>query len=144
MALPTPYLDKLNALLDNDKLPINDKERIDHAIEKYREWIQSMIDAEGEQSVVINRLVSLGSEYKQFIDLDTIFDSESDFLYRQKGQCQPILMKCSFFGKLKELVHRSGVTRRRIKADNEAVKNMRDTSVKIHFHRRYLSALCPT
>ena len=34
MALPTPHLDKLNALLDNDKLPINDKERIGHAIGK--------------------------------------------------------------------------------------------------------------
>ena len=86
MILPTPHLDKLDALLDNDKLPINDKERIGHAIKKYHEWIQTMIDTEGEQSVVINRLVSLLSEYKQFIDLETIFDSESDFLYRQKGQ----------------------------------------------------------
>ena len=86
MALPTPHLDKLNALLDNDKLPINDKERIGHAVEKYHEWIQSMIDTEGEQSTIINCLVSSLSEYKQFIDLNTIFDSESDFLYRQKGQ----------------------------------------------------------
>lgn len=86
MALPTPHLDKLNALLENDKLPINDKERIDHAIEKYREWIQGMIDTEGEQSTIIHCLVSSLSEYKQFIDLNTIFDSESDFLYRQKGQ----------------------------------------------------------
>jgi hypothetical protein len=86
MALPTPHLDKLNALLDNDKLPVYDKERIDHAIEKYQEWIQAMTDTEGEQSEMISRLVSLLSEYKQFIDLNTIFDSESDFLYRQKGQ----------------------------------------------------------
>ncbi len=86
MALPTPHLDKLNALLDNDKLPINDKERIGQAIEKYREWIQAMTDTEGEQSTIINRLVSSLSQYKQFIDLNTIFDSESDFLYRQKGQ----------------------------------------------------------
>jgi hypothetical protein len=74
MALPTPHLDKLDALLDNDKLPINDKERIGHAIEKYHAWIQAMIATEGEQSVIINRLVSLLSEYKQFIDLNTIFD----------------------------------------------------------------------
>lgn len=47
MALPTPHLDKLNALLDNDKLPISDKERIGHAIEKYREWIEAMTDTEG-------------------------------------------------------------------------------------------------
>ena len=86
MALPTPHLDKLNALLDNDKLPINDKERIGHAIEKYHEWIQAMIDTEGEQSTIIDCLVSSLSEYKRFIDLNTIFDSENDFLYRQKGQ----------------------------------------------------------
>lgn len=86
MALPTPHLDKLNVLLDNDKLPINDRERIGHAIEKYHNWIQTMTAIEGEQSVVINCLVSSLSEYKQFIDLNTIFDSESDFLYRQKGQ----------------------------------------------------------
>ena len=70
----TPHLDKLDALLDNDKLPINDKERIGHAIEKYHEWIQAMIDTEGEQSTIINCLVSALSEYKQFIDLNTIFD----------------------------------------------------------------------
>ncbi|WP_089725600.1 Bpu10I family restriction endonuclease [Candidatus Thiosymbion oneisti] len=86
MALPTPHLDKLNALLDNDKLPVDDKERIDYAIEKYHEWIRAMTDAEGEQLVMIDRLVSLLSGYKRFIDLDTIFDSESDFLYRQKSQ----------------------------------------------------------
>lgn len=86
MALPTPHLNKLNALLDNDKLPANDKERIDHAREKYHEWKKAMTDTEGEQSAIITRLVSRLSEYKRFIDLDTIFDSENDFLYRQKGQ----------------------------------------------------------
>ena len=86
MALPTPHFDKLNALLDNDKLPGDDKERIDHAIEKYHEWIKGMTETEGDQSEIIDRLVSLLSGYKKFIDLDTIFDSESDFLYRQKGQ----------------------------------------------------------
>ena len=74
MTLPTPHLDKLDALLDNDKLPINDKERIGHAIEKYHEWIQAMTDTEGDQSTIINCLVSSLSEYKQFIDLNTIFD----------------------------------------------------------------------
>ncbi len=86
MARPTPHLDKLNALLANDKLPADDKERIDYAIEKYHEWIQAMSEADEDESVIIERLVSLLSGYKQFIDLDTIFDSESDFLYRQKGQ----------------------------------------------------------
>ena len=86
MARPTPHLDKLNALLTNDKLPASDKERINLAIEKYHEWIQAMSEADGNRSAIIERLVSLLSGYKQFIDLDTIFDSENDFLYRQKGQ----------------------------------------------------------
>ena len=86
MARPTPHLDKLNALLTNNKLPANDKERINLAIEKYHEWIQPMSEADGDRSAIIERLVFLLSRYKQFIDLDTIFDSESDFLYRQKGQ----------------------------------------------------------
>ena len=86
MTRPTPHLDKLNALLTNDKLPANDKQRINLAIEKYHEWIQAMSETDGDRSAIIERLVSLLSEYKQFIDLDTIFDSKSDFLYRQKGQ----------------------------------------------------------
>ena len=86
MARPTPHLDKLNALLTNNKLPANDKERINLAIEKYHEWIQTMSEADGDRSAIIERLVFLLSRHKQFIDLDTIFDSESDFLYRQKGQ----------------------------------------------------------
>ena len=86
MTLPTPHLDKLRALLENDKLPVEDRARIDEAIAKYQEWIQAMARVQGEQEAIIDRLVSLLTEYKQFIDLDTIFDSESSFLYRQKGQ----------------------------------------------------------
>jgi hypothetical protein len=44
MALPTPHLNKLNALLDNDKLPANGKER---TREKYHEWKKAMTDTEG-------------------------------------------------------------------------------------------------
>ena len=86
MTLPTPHLDKLNAVMDNDKLPIDDRERIECAIEKYHVWINAMADTQGDQLAIIDRLVALLSAYKQFIDLDTIFDSKSDFLYRQKGQ----------------------------------------------------------
>ena len=86
MPLPTPHLDKLNALLENDKLPVADRGRIDGAIAKYQEWIQAMSQVEGNQEAIIDQLVSLLTGYKEWIDLDTIFDSENDFLYRQKGQ----------------------------------------------------------
>ncbi len=86
MILPTPHLDKLNALLENDQLPRDDRKRIDRALEKYYEWINAISKVDGNKHSVIDRLVLLLSEYKKFIDLDTIFDSQSDFLYRQKGQ----------------------------------------------------------
>ncbi len=86
MPLPTPHLDKLNALLENDKLPDDDRKRIDQVIKKYHEWVRAISEVEGNQASVIKQLVFLLSEYKYFIDLDTIFDSKSDFLYRQKGQ----------------------------------------------------------
>ena len=31
-------------------------------------------------------MVGLLNEYKQYIDLNVIFDSDNNFLYRQKGQ----------------------------------------------------------
>lgn len=79
-------MDKLKALLANDKLPTKDKKRIDLALARYNEWIKEMTEAEGDQSSLIKGLVSSLSEYKGFIDLNIIFDSKSDFLYRQKGQ----------------------------------------------------------
>ncbi len=60
MALPTPHFDKLNALLDNDKLPGDDKERIDHAIEKYHEWIKGMTET-GRRPVRNYRSVSFSA-----------------------------------------------------------------------------------
>lgn len=84
--LPTPHFDKLNALLQNDKLPVDDRVKIEEAIARYHGWIQDLNGVAGEREEKIHRSVDLLSDYKRFIDLETIFDSESDFLYRQKGQ----------------------------------------------------------
>ena len=86
MPLPTPHFDKLRALLENDKLPGDDRARVDAAIRRYHEWILTLSRVRGERDDLVNGMVRLLSEYREFIDLETIFDSESDFLYRQKGQ----------------------------------------------------------
>jgi Bpu10I restriction endonuclease len=83
--LPTSHGDKLKALLENGKLPKNEKFRVQEAIEKYKSWIDELKSSEGDLTVV-PQMVSLLTSYKRYIDLDLIFDSEDDFLYRQKGQ----------------------------------------------------------
>lgn len=81
------HLEKLKKTLCSEKLPEIDKIKLNEAIKKYNEWIDKL-NAVNETSVeaTIKRMVDILNEYKLFIDLDLIFDSEDDFLYRQKGQ----------------------------------------------------------
>lgn len=83
---PTPHLDKLRELLSNHKLPKGDRESVEQAIERYRHWIAAMnsLDAAGEEKV--KALVGLLNDYKRFVEVELIWDSEADFLYRQRGQ----------------------------------------------------------
>jgi len=83
---PTPHLDKLKATLENVKLVERDKHRVIKAIKKYEQWITDLNAIEGSSDEVIERMVKLLNEYKFYIEVDLIFDSEDDFLYRQKGQ----------------------------------------------------------
>jgi len=85
MSLPTPHGDKLNALLENEKLPTCDRERIKQAIDRYQAWRDALTHVPvGDDGV--DEAVRLLNEYRLFLDIDVIFDSEEDFLYRQKGQ----------------------------------------------------------
>lgn len=56
-------------------------------MKKYDKWV-AMLEATDASTVdeLVDKLVLLLNEYKRFIDVDLIFDSEEDFLYRQKGQ----------------------------------------------------------
>lgn len=87
MNLPTPHGDKLYALLQNEKLPQDDRKRIEQAIKRYRDWLETLtrltINAESDS---LAEAVKLLNEYRLFLDLEVIFDSPNDFLYRQKGQ----------------------------------------------------------
>ena len=84
MQYKTPHGDKLRALLDNDKLPVSDQPGVRGAIERYQAWIQELDGLRGQQSV--EPFVASLNCYKKFIDLELIYDSDEDFLYRQKGQ----------------------------------------------------------
>ena len=86
MPLPTPHLDKLNAALQNEKMPLYEIPRIQATITRYHEWIKHINQVQGDQRSIVAQLVNLFNNYKFYIDFDLIFCSEDDFLYRQKGQ----------------------------------------------------------
>ena len=110
--LPTPHGDKIKALLDNPKLPASDRSRVKQAISRHDDWIKHLRRVSGASDQTIARLVALLNKYKQYIDVDLIFDSHNDFLYRQKGQLKldnsvieeflPVLITTMLSGELGE------------------------------------------
>jgi hypothetical protein len=86
---PTPHLEKLIALLDNDKLPPTDKPRVTHAIKVYHRWIkyiEKILATNYPEEKTLELMVKSLIGYKFYIDVSLIFNSPNDFLYRQKGQ----------------------------------------------------------
>lgn len=78
--------DKLRALLGNAKLPEGDKQNVARAVERYEAWKKQLGAVDGTADEILARYVVLLNDYKRRLDLDLIFDSDNDFLYRQKGQ----------------------------------------------------------
>lgn len=79
--------EKLVAAKLNEKLPSSDIARLANAISRYDEWIKELDNIEADTvSELIRKMVISLNQYKLYIDLELIFDSEEDFLYRQKGQ----------------------------------------------------------
>jgi len=79
--------EKLTAALANDKLPHGDQSRLEATIHEYSSWIHKMETITSPNlSKLVHALVESYAEYKHFVDVDLIFDSPNDFLYRQKGQ----------------------------------------------------------
>jgi hypothetical protein len=83
---PRPHYLKLSALSKNPKLPDADRPKLEEALEHYKTWCSRLSSADGDAPEILSELVSATNEYKRFIELDLIFDSTEDFLYRQKGQ----------------------------------------------------------
>ncbi len=86
LVLPTPHRDKIEALLENRRLPSDDRGQVEEALRRYRDWISEIETVGRGQQDAIQRLVEATNRYRNFIDLDLVFDSRQDFLYRQKGQ----------------------------------------------------------
>jgi len=84
--LPTPHLHKLNACLQNPRLPEDDREKVEESIQRYNHWIEGLQSVEKIKETTIERMVEVTNSYKKFIEFDLIFNSTEDFLYRQKGQ----------------------------------------------------------
>ena len=82
----TPHRDKLAELSKNDKLPAEDKESVEKCLARYDAWVTAMRECElqGDERVVA--LVEGLNEYKRFVELELIWDSQADFLFRQRGQ----------------------------------------------------------
>jgi hypothetical protein len=85
-SFPAPHFDKLNALLQNDKVPSTDKPRIERFIENYKTWIAALESVRAKNEERLREMVRLLNAYRNAVDIDLIFDSDQDFLYRQKGQ----------------------------------------------------------
>jgi hypothetical protein len=84
--LPQPHLEKLRALLTNEKLPNRDQGNVNRAIERYHAWLDRLKKTSAPENEIVVAMVSMLEEYKRSVEVDLIFDSEDDFLYRQKGQ----------------------------------------------------------
>ncbi|EIT9258180.1 Bpu10I family restriction endonuclease [Salmonella enterica subsp. salamae] len=77
---------KLEALLTNSKLPKEDLQSVSSAIEYYNEWINKLKNCDKEGDDLLLFMVDSLNVYKNFIDIELIFQSKGDFLYRQNGQ----------------------------------------------------------
>lgn len=83
---PTPHKSKLQELVHNRKLPESDVAAVTRALSAYEHWIASMkaVKSTGDEKVF--ELVRLLNDYRRGVELDLIWDSTDDFLFRQRGQ----------------------------------------------------------
>jgi hypothetical protein len=84
--LPKPHESKLLALAGNPSLPATDRDKVAEAIEQYKSWVAAMDALDSEGDTLLGQLIDLLNAYKRWIEVDLIFCSSADFLYRQKGQ----------------------------------------------------------
>ena len=79
--------EKIVAAMESTKIPAMDIPRLKNALVKYDEWVKDLNNASGNTlDELVTNMVKLLNDYKFYVDVDLIFDSTEDFLYRQKGQ----------------------------------------------------------
>jgi len=84
--LPTPHGEKMFALKANTKMPSSDLHRVQQAILRYQQWREESLFVNGTRQQIVSSLVKKLNKYKRYIELELIYDSQNDWLYRQKGQ----------------------------------------------------------
>jgi hypothetical protein len=79
--------EKIVSAIASDKMPQTDVPRLQEALKRYDLWVEQLQKAEAETlEDLVAKMVTCLNDYKLYVDLNLIFDSEEDFLYRQKGQ----------------------------------------------------------
>lgn len=73
-------------LQSNAKVPPIDHLAITAAIQRYNRWIAAMRELDVTGDAKVRRLVQLLNDYKRYIEVELIWSSEADFLFRQRGQ----------------------------------------------------------
>ncbi len=84
--LQTSHYDKLKAAVNNSKTPKSSKAELQKYLKEYDKWKSSILHLKGNYDYILKNSVKLLNNYKFKIDYDLIFNSQEDFLYRQKGQ----------------------------------------------------------
>lgn len=87
--IPTPHLHKLLKTTTNPKLPAHDRRSLEHAFVRYEKWVETLAAIAGkpaDRAVTVGEMTDALTNYKRYIDVDIIFDSRDNFLYRQGGQ----------------------------------------------------------
>ncbi len=82
----TPHKDKLTKLAANPKLPEADKVNVRLAVSRYEAWVEKMNSFSSWGDNKIKDLVEALNEYYGFVELELVWGSTADFLFRQRGQ----------------------------------------------------------
>jgi hypothetical protein len=77
---------KIDALAEHRKLPKTDRPRVQAAKDRYLAWVMEMDELTLTGDALLEKLVELLNAYKRYVEVDLIYDSPSDHLYRQSGQ----------------------------------------------------------
>lgn len=89
IAYPVPHFSKLKATLESSKLPSCDRPQLVQAMKHYVQWtadLDGAMKADEPNSARLRKMVDLLNQYRLHIDIDLILNSQSGWLYRQKGQ----------------------------------------------------------
>lgn len=71
---PKPHYSKLEACLENRRLSQEDREKVEEARERYREWINSLESVVPGEPDAVEKMVAATNQYKRFIEVDLIRD----------------------------------------------------------------------